>query len=45
MQAIAAGELDGVRDILAALTPGGGESLLPVIAAAAPIAAGMASDR
>ncbi len=38
--AIAAGELDGVRDILAAVTPGGGKSLLPVIAAARLIAAG-----
>ena len=40
VQAIAAGELDGVRDILAAVTPGGGKSLLPVIAAAILIAAG-----
>ena len=40
MQAIARGELDGVRDILAAVTPGGGKSLLPVIAAATLIAAG-----
>ena len=31
--AIASGEADGVRDILAAVTPGGGKSLLPVIAA------------
>ncbi len=40
VQAIAKGELDGVRDILAAVTPGGGKSLLPVIAAATLIAAG-----
>jgi len=32
MQAIAAGETP-VRDVLAAVTPGGGKSLLPVIAA------------
>ena len=38
--AIARGELDGVRDVLAAVTPGGGKSLLPVIAAATLIAAG-----
>ena len=41
MQAIAAGELDDVRDILAAVTPGGGKSLLPVIAAATLIRAGI----
>ncbi len=40
MQAIARGELEGVRDVLAAVTPGGGKSLLPVIAAAPLIAAG-----
>jgi superfamily II DNA or RNA helicase len=40
VDAIAAGELAGVRDILAAVTPGGGKSLLPVIAAARLIAAG-----
>ncbi len=40
VQAIARGELDGVRDILAAVTPGGGKSLLPVIAAATLIASG-----
>ncbi len=40
MKAIGRGELDGVRDILAAVTPGGGKSLLPVIAAAELIAAG-----
>ncbi|HET9019551.1 MAG TPA: DEAD/DEAH box helicase family protein [Acetobacteraceae bacterium] len=40
VQAIAAGEAGGVADILAAVTPGGGKSLLPVIAAARLIAAG-----
>ncbi len=40
VQAIAAGEASGVTDILAAVTPGGGKSLLPVIAAAALLAAG-----
>ncbi len=34
VQAIAAGQAPDVRDILAAVTPGGGKSLLPVIAAA-----------
>ena len=38
--AIAAGETEA-RDILAAVTPGGGKSLLPVLAAARLIAAGM----
>jgi superfamily II DNA or RNA helicase len=38
--AIAAGE-DAVRDILAAVTPGGGKSLLPVIAAATLMRAGL----
>ena len=38
--AIARGEATGVSDILAAVTPGGGKSLLPVIAAAELIAAG-----
>ena len=38
--AIAAGDTD-VRDILAAVTPGGGKSLLPVLAAAALIGAGV----
>ncbi len=33
MQAIGRSHLDGVRDILASVTPGGGKSLLPVIAA------------
>ena len=41
VQAIAAGEASGVRDVLAAVTPGGGKSLLPVIAAAQLIAAGI----
>ena len=39
--AVASGEADGVRDILAAVTPGGGKSLLPVIAAQALVAAGV----
>ena len=39
--AIARGEADAVTDILAAVTPGGGKSLLPVIAAAELIAAGL----
>ena len=39
--AIAQGEAGDVTDILAAVTPGGGKSLLPVIAAARLIAAGM----
>ena len=33
VEAIARGE-EGARDVLAAVTPGGGKSLLPVIAAA-----------
>jgi superfamily II DNA or RNA helicase len=37
--AIATGQATGVTDILAAVTPGGGKSLLPVIAAAPLIAA------
>ncbi|WP_426955587.1 DEAD/DEAH box helicase [Muricoccus radiodurans] len=41
VQAIASGEAGGVRDILAAVTPGGGKSLLPVIAARALIASGL----
>src|SRR4051812_21803717 len=41
MRAIAAGEADGVRDVLAAVTPGGGKSLLPVLAAQALIEAGI----
>ena len=40
MRAIASGEASGVRDILAAVTPGGGKSLLPVIAAQVLIGAG-----
>jgi hypothetical protein len=39
--AIAAGEAKGVADILAAVTPGGGKSLLPVIAAARLVATGV----
>ncbi len=35
VEVIAAGDAPDVRDILAAVTPGGGKSLLPVIAAAA----------
>ncbi len=38
--AVARGEADGLSDILAAVTPGGGKSLLPVIAAAQLIPAG-----
>ncbi|MBV8522738.1 MAG: DEAD/DEAH box helicase family protein [Acetobacteraceae bacterium] len=41
MRAIAAGETANVRDVLAAVTPGGGKSLLPVIAAARLIEAGV----
>ncbi|WP_424137894.1 DEAD/DEAH box helicase family protein [Roseomonas chloroacetimidivorans] len=37
VQAIAAGETE-TRDLLAAVTPGGGKSLLPVLAAATLIA-------
>lgn len=40
VEAIAAGQLD-TRDILAAVTPGGGKSLLPVLAAARLVAAGL----
>jgi superfamily II DNA or RNA helicase len=40
IEAIASGRTDA-RDILAAVTPGGGKSLLPVIAAARLIASGM----
>ncbi len=39
MRAVAAGQAADVRDILAAVTPGGGKSLLPVIAAAPLISA------
>jgi superfamily II DNA or RNA helicase len=38
--ALARGEAEGVTDILAAVTPGGGKSLLPVIAAAHLVPAG-----
>jgi superfamily II DNA or RNA helicase len=41
VRAMAAGEASGVHDILAAVTPGGGKSLLPVIAAQALIGAGL----
>jgi hypothetical protein len=41
VDAMALGEAPEVRDILAAVTPGGGKSLLPVIAAARLIAAGV----
>ena len=40
VHAIAAGEAADVTDILAAVTPGGGKSLLPVISAARLVAAG-----
>lgn len=39
--ALARGEASGITDILAAVTPGGGKSLLPVIAASKLIAAGL----
>jgi hypothetical protein len=39
VQAIAAGETEA-RDVLASVTPGGGKSLLPVLAASALIASG-----
>ncbi|GJD64493.1 DEAD/DEAH box helicase [Methylobacterium frigidaeris] len=39
--ALARGEATGIADILAAVTPGGGKSLLPVIAASRLIAAGL----
>ncbi len=41
VHAIASGQTDEITDILAAVTPGGGKSLLPVIAAARLIAAGV----
>ena len=43
VEAIAAGDpsVRGIEDVLAAVTPGGGKSLLPVIAAARLIAAGV----
>jgi len=40
-RAIASGEASGVADILAAVTPGGGKSLLPVLAAHALLGAGV----
>src|SRR5215211_6817566 len=40
MAALAAGEATGITDVLAAVTPGGGKSLLPVIAGAHLIRAG-----
>ncbi|MBB5695583.1 hypothetical protein, partial [Muricoccus pecuniae] len=40
VEAIATGETEA-RDILAAVTPGGGKSLLPVLAASRLIGAGM----
>src|SRR6059058_5176725 len=41
MAALAAGEATGITDVLAAVTPGGGKSLLPVIAGAHLIRAGV----
>jgi superfamily II DNA or RNA helicase len=41
VRAIAYGEASGTRDILAAVTPGGGKSLLPVLAAGTLIEAGV----
>jgi superfamily II DNA or RNA helicase len=41
VRAIAAGEASGTSDILAAVTPGGGKSLLPVLAAQALIGTGV----
>jgi superfamily II DNA or RNA helicase len=41
MAAIATGEARGITDVLAAVTPGGGKSLLPVIAGAHLIRAGI----
>jgi superfamily II DNA or RNA helicase len=41
VNAIAVGEAPAIKDILGAVTPGGGKSLLPVIAAARLIAAGV----
>jgi superfamily II DNA or RNA helicase len=41
MRAIGAGDAPGVRDVLAAVTPGGGKSLLPVLAGQALIDAGL----
>src|SRR3954447_870872 len=41
MAALAAGEARGITDVLAAVTPGGGKSLLPVIAGSHLIRAGI----
>src|SRR3954462_3957237 len=41
MAALAAGEATGITDVLAAVTPGGGKSLLPVIAGSHLIRAGV----
>ncbi len=41
VHAIAGGQAADIADILAAVTPGGGKSLLPVIAAQALLAAGL----
>src|SRR3954453_21336782 len=41
MAAISAGEATGISDVLAAVTPGGGKSLLPVIAGSHLIRAGV----
>src|ERR687889_1860720 len=41
MAALAAGEATGITDVLAAVTPGGGKSLLPVIAGSHLIRAGI----
>src|SRR3954454_15553691 len=41
MAAIAAGEATGITDVLAAVTPGGGKSLLPVITGSQLIRAGV----
>ena len=41
MAALAAGEATGITDVLAAVTPGGGKSLLPVIAGAHLVRAGI----
>ena len=42
VSAIVSGEAGGLRDVLAAVTPGGGKSVLPLIAAARLIEAGIA---
>ncbi|MBD0272397.1 MAG: DEAD/DEAH box helicase family protein, partial [Acetobacteraceae bacterium] len=42
VSAIASGEAGGLRDVLAAVTPGGGKSVLPLIAASRLIEAGIA---